>query len=154
MNSSRIATERSSSSRFARSRQTSARMFDILEPTADSCDQLPRRERLDEIVIRSALDTHDGRVVARARAEQDDRNRPRAGIGAQLADELEAIHHGHHHVGDDEIGRSAACLLEGIESVRRGLDVAEHAPEQAGDIRAQVSVVVDEQDPRRAHADR
>jgi hypothetical protein len=56
----------------------------------DAREQLARRERLDEVVVRARLEPGDLVGLGVAAGEQDDGHRERACLGAQLAGEGKA----------------------------------------------------------------
>ena len=79
-----------------------------LELGLDARDQLARRERLDQVVVGARVQPFDARLVAGARRQHDRPERRQcASVRAQRAQQLEAVQPGHHHVGQDQVGRVA-----------------------------------------------
>ena len=91
---------RNSSLRRSASRRTAgaAARLDV-----DARQQLARAERLDQVVVGSGIEPFDPRLLAGARREQDHRDVAGRGVGAQLAQEPEAVEPRHHDVGEDEV---------------------------------------------------
>ena len=71
-----------------------------------------------------------------------------AGIAAELAGDLVAVHAGQHDVEEDEPGSEVAGDLEGLAAVVGDLDVVPGELEQPGHAPGGVDVVVNDEDPR------
>jgi hypothetical protein len=107
-------------------------------------EQLHRRERLDQVVVRTRGDAVDARLLARTREQHDDRRRAQVAVRAQLAQQAKPVEVRHHHVGEHEIRRLLARELERREPVGGNVD----RPVLAQDPReviAHVGVVVDDE---------
>ena len=111
----------------------------------DAHQQLARAERLGEIVVGAPAQALDARLLAGARREQHHRHLAQPRVGAQLADQAEAVQAGHHHVGDDQVGRARARRGERGVAVGHRLHLV-LLGQQAARVLAQVGVVVGEQD--------
>ena len=81
---------------------------DLAERAADlgahACEQLARRERLGDVVVRATLEAHHAIDLLAARGHHDDRRRD---AGAQLAADLEAVDPGEHEIEQDDVGALA-----------------------------------------------
>jgi hypothetical protein len=77
---------------------------------------------------------------------EDDREPGGARIGAQLPGEHVAVHAGHEHVGDDEVGRPLSRAVERLARVGRAAHVVARDFKQRGERLAVRAVVVDDED--------
>ncbi len=76
--------------------------------------------------------------------EHDDLHVGELGTPAQLARELEAVHLGHHDVGDDAVGARHRDLLERLQARRRSLDLMAGILERLRQHRQDVGIIVDQ----------
>ena len=67
---------------------------------------------------------------------------------AQLADQRPAVHLGHHHVGDQQIGRARERARERVLAIDRRLDAVAALLEHGRDHAQDPGVVVGDQDVR------
>ena len=99
---------------------------------ADARQQLARGERLGQVVVGPGVQPLDPRLLAGAGGEQDHRQVAERRVGAQRAQQAEAVEARHHHVGEHQVGRrcagappSAACAVG--DRLDRVASVAEQA---------------------------
>ena len=116
-----------------------------LDLAVDPRDQLPRRERLHEIVVRARLEARDACLLAGAGRYQDHGDTAGGHILPERPQQFDPVAVRHHHVAQDEVGTS------GPGRVERGLAVTDylHGPvlgEKAPQVVAHVGVVVGQQD--------
>ena len=113
------------------------------EERPDARHELPRRERLDDVIVGANVESHDLIGVARPRGEHQDWY---VASGADPMRDLEAIETGKHDVEDHEIGSCTQGSCDGNLTVRRlerAMAVALNVePQKFADLR----VVVDEED--------
>ena len=120
--------------------------FDAAEHAADARQQLGRVERLDDVVVRA--DREPLELVGRQPAGRQDDHRDGGGprVLAELPRELEPVDVGHHHVGEDQVGRLPPDQVERLLTVVRDPHAepggGELDLEQPGDER----VVVDDEE--------
>ena len=108
-----------------------------LELRLDARDQLARRERLDQVVVRARVQPFDARLVAGARRQHDDRDRRQLRRSAADAPhQLEAVQRRHHHVGQDQVRRAALGRRQRRLAVADRLDLPAVARGSAGRSRA------------------
>ncbi len=112
----------------------------------DAGDELARRKRLDDVVVRACLKSFDARFFAGASRQHHHGHSRVAGVFAELAKQLEAVELRHHDVGDDQIWRPLDCGAQGLTAVRHRCDVP-RGLQQAANVLPHVRVVVGEQDP-------
>jgi hypothetical protein len=89
--------------------------FGASQESADPCGQLSDVERLDQVIVRSGIESVDAILDRIACREHEDRCPVTE--GAQPATKLESVHAGHHHVEDDHIRPGVVQLLEPLEPV-------------------------------------
>src|SRR6266849_4449229 len=107
-------------------------------------EQLARRERLHQVVVRARIEAFDRLLFSRPRGQQDDRYRRRARILTQRPDQPEAVQPWHHHIAHHHVRSGGTNRLERGEPIWRGRDLVDRR-QQPRDILAQVGVVVDHQ---------
>src|SRR5262249_31382364 len=96
--------------------------------------QFANGKGLGNVVISAELEANHLVHFLTARGQHDDRNR--GALGFELLANVEAAHPGHHHVQNDEGGRTLEGLLESLDAVERGGDLKAFELEivaQAGD---------------------
>ena len=120
-----------------------------LQHRADAGAQLAAAERLGQVVVGPGLQAGDAGILAGAGRDQDHGDAAQRGVGADRAQQLEAVEPRHHHVGEQQVGRLAPDGVERRQAVGDGFDAAGRG-EQAADVVAHVGVVVGEDDPRPA----
>jgi hypothetical protein len=120
-----------------------ARQLDV---GGDAGEQLPRRERLDEVVVGARLEPLARGLFAGPGRDQDHGEGGERGVGPDLAEQAEAVEPGHHHVGQDQVRPPPPRRLQRGLPVDHGLDV-KAAGEEPADVIAHVGVVVGEQHP-------
>ena len=113
----------------------------------DSCQQLARRERFDQVVVRPRLKPLRRRLLACTRRQHDDRHGAQRRIRPDGAQQTEAVQPRHHHVRKDQGRALATHRRERRLSVGNRLD-APVCFEQARHVLAHVRVVVGEDDAR------
>ncbi len=118
-----------------------------LQHGADAGEELARAERLRQVVVRARLEALDAGLFTGPGRDEDDREPAQRRVGADGAQQRQAVQPRHHHVGEQQIGRLAANRLERRQAVADGLDTVGRR-EQAGDVVAHVRVVVGHHDPR------
>ena len=74
-------------------------------------------EGLFEIGIRACLQSLQTVFVGGAGSNHDNRNVTDQFVGTHAATQFEAVHAGHHHVGDDEVGHQLPRLFEGFFAI-------------------------------------
>jgi hypothetical protein len=115
----------------------------------DPRDQLLAPHRLGEEIVGPGADAaHPAFMILERRHQHDRRQRGRRIALEALAD-LEAVHVRQHHVEQDEIGRARRHAGERARAVEDRFHAERLAPQQAGEKRRHVLVVVDDQDPER-----
>ena len=124
---------------------TLARDARDLQARIDPRDQFARGERLDQIVVRALLHALDARLFARARGKQHDGYGLCLGIGAEFADQPEAVQVRHHDVREHEIRRVRPRRLQCRAAVGDRFDAPARG-EQTGDVGAHVGVVIGDED--------
>ena len=111
-------------------------------------DQLPRGERLDEVVVRARLKPLDARFLACTCGQHDHRDLGRRFGRAQSRDQAEAVEVRHHDVREDHVGTMIADGGEGdlaVDGRLYGPVPGEHARQ----VFAHVGVVVHHEDTSR-----
>ncbi len=111
----------------------------------DPGQQLPRRERLGQIIVGAGAQALDLGLLAGARREEEDRDLAQRRIGTQCGQQAEAVQLRHHHVGQHQIRLQRPCRRQGGDAIRAGLDPVASRPQQPFDIVAHVGVVVRQQ---------
>jgi hypothetical protein len=111
----------------------------------DARHELPHRERLAEVVVRSELEAEDAVELVVSGSEEDDRERLRG--PAEPATELEAIHARHQDVEHRDVRQVALEGLPGLLAVRVGVDSVARAAEREPHRLADALFVVDDGDP-------
>lgn len=114
--------------------------------------QLGLCERLRDVVARAAREALEDEVLASLRREHDDRHRRAGGARADRVDHLEARHGGHLEIGDHEVRRLGHERAERLDGVLKRPDVVPRLAQRAREEVEDRRVVVDRDDPRRAHA--
>lgn len=110
--------------------------------------QLPHRERLGEVVVRTDREPHQQIGLVVPGGEHQHRHRP---DGLDPPAHLQAVEAGQHHVEDDEIRLSGAELLDRAGAVRRDLHREALGAESGGDRLGNGSFVLDHQYPALPH---
>ena len=113
------------------------------------CQQFSRSERLDEIVVRPLLQTLHLRFLSGSGGEHNDRDRFAVGIGPHFAQQTKSIQIRHHHIGHDQVRSLPPNGLQGSFTVRDRFDLIPFS-QQAGDIVADIGIVVGDEDAGRA----
>ena len=115
------------------------------EPRADACDELLGVERLDDIVVRSALEAaHDVGGVG-LRGEHDHRH---AGLGTDLRAHLDAVLAGQHEVEEHEVGFGCREDGEGLGAVSAEDRLEPLGSQYDADHFGEGGIVVNHQDAR------
>jgi hypothetical protein len=107
--------------------------------------QLAGAEGLGDVVVGTGLETEHAVLLGAERGEQDDRH---VTGKTQAAAHLEAVHPGHHHVEDQQVGAPACVLGERGGTVAGLSDVVARGEEVGHDHLADGDVVVDDQHAR------
>jgi hypothetical protein len=118
-----------------------------LHVRVDTRQQLARAEGLGQVVIGAGCHALHTALLASAGREQDDGDVARARLGAQLAQQSEAVEARHHHVRQDEIGSMLARGRERRLAVGDGQDPVALG-EQADRVLPHVGVVVGDEHAR------
>ena len=108
--------------------------------------ELLEAERLGDVVVGAEAKAADAIVLGGKRGEEDDREHRELGVGAEQAYERPAVELGHHHVGDEQIGRAGEGALVGILAVDGGLDAVAPLLEHGRDHAQDPGVVVSHED--------
>jgi hypothetical protein len=106
-------------------------------------------EGLAEVVVRAERQAVDGVLRVGARGEHDHGQAAGAGAGAQLTDQLEAVHPGHLDVADDEVRELLADAHEGLAACARPTHEQPGGLQRGREQRADHLVVLDHQDAAR-----
>jgi hypothetical protein len=112
-------------------------------------EQLARRERLDQVVVRAGIESLHARFLSGPGRQKHHRDIAELHIGADRAQQTEAVEAWHHHVGQDQVGR---LLVRGAQrrlAVGGELDLVAALLQQAAHVAPQVGIVVDLQDASR-----
>jgi hypothetical protein len=88
-----------------------------LENHLDARHQFLGAEGLGEIVVGAGADPFGAGFLAGARGDQHDGNVAQGGVRTQLAQQAEAVNHGHDDIGENDIGTAQARGIEGRGSV-------------------------------------
>src|SRR5256885_1330016 len=112
-----------------------------LQQRCDARQQLARRKGLDQVVVRARAQAFDLGLLAGPRGQHDDGNGARGLVTAQRMQQLEAVEHGHHHVGQHQVGPLA------VDAGQRGAAIAHDLHfiqrlQQLADVAAHVGVVI------------
>ena len=134
--------ERDVADRHARQRVLLARLR-AAEDGVNARRQLARVERLGQIVVGADLQADDAIDVLAAGREQNDGNDESP---PKLAQNLEAVLLGQHHIENDELVAAARRELDGACTRVMGLHLEPFAAQQLADQIAQLPVVVDDED--------
>ena len=116
----------------------------------DPCHELLTSERLDHVVVRSALEAADAFELRVARGQHQD------GDVRHLPDPLErlpAVETRHRNVEDDQVGRAGVELAQAFAPVRSVGDLVSRPLQQRAQEPTNVVVVVDDEDPGTGHHD-
>ena len=117
-----------------------------IEDAADLDDQLARRERLDQVVVRAEPQPLQPALRGRVGGDHDDRQEAEERVPAQRVEDLEAAAGGQARVEDHQVGLAAADRLQSGRAVVR----REHLVSAAGEGDLQkfdhAHVVVDDED--------
>ena len=113
--------------------------------SADAREQLPRREGLHEVVIRSGFETFEYRLLTDARGEEQDGDRLRSGVCSERPQKSNAVHARHHHIAEHQIGRTGESGGESGLAVADDLDFPVRL-EKSREVLAHVGVVIGNQD--------
>ena len=92
---------------FAQRLERAVAQLGGLQQRPDAHQELARAERLGEVVVRAFAETLEAGFLSGARRQQHDRHVAQRGVGAQLADQPEAVEVRPHDVGNDQIGSAA-----------------------------------------------
>ena len=106
-------------------------------------------ERLGDVVVAAEGEAGD-LVLQRVAGGQEQRGRVDA-VGAQPAQQPEAVHAGHHHVEDDRVRPDFAGLVQRGGAVGRGVDLETLELQTDREQLDDVGLVVDDEDPRFGH---
>ena len=106
-------------------------------------DELLEAERLHEVVV--AAEREAAHLVLGAVAGGEEQHRRAAAVGAQPPAHLEAVEVGEHHVEHDQVGPHRRDRVERLATVRGGVDLEADVPQRGVEHRAEVLLVVDEQ---------
>jgi len=112
---------------------------------ADARQELPRVERLGEVVVGPELEADDLVDVVALGGEHDDGDGRRSGRGPEPAAHLQAVDSGQHHVEQHHVEPAPAESGEAALPVARDRDVDVVPGEILGHQRAQTGVVLDEE---------
>src|SRR5262249_26578425 len=107
-------------------------------------EQFAGAEGLDQIIVRPGFHPLDARLFARASRKQNDWDGLQPLVGAQFAQQPEAVKIRHHHVGQHEVGRALTNRIQRRFSVGNGFNFVLPA-EQPPQVIAHVGVVVGQQ---------
>src|SRR5579872_3442341 len=122
-------------------------LFSDLEDGRDADQKLAGTERFDDVIVGAGAQSFDARFFARAGREQDHRRRAEIRVAANSAEQLEAVHAGHHHIRKHEIRPIAPNCIEGRISIRDRFHLVQVAQEAAKVI-PHVGVIVCHEYPR------
>ncbi len=89
------------------------------QQSADACEELARRERLRQIVVRRQLEAHYPVGLFLAAGEHDDRHRR---LGAQPASDLQAVLAGHAPIDHNQIDDLACHDVRDLATARERRD--------------------------------
>ena len=110
-------------------------------------DQLPRRERLRDVVVRAELEAEDAVDLVVAGGEHDDGQRA---VGADAPAHLDAVDlAGQAEVEDRQLGPAGAHVVETLLTRGRLVHAEAGVPEVEVDQVRDVRIVLDEHDRRR-----
>ena len=118
-----------------------------LDMAGDTGEQLAGAERLGQIIVGPGPQALDLRLLAGPRGQQNDRDVAQRRIGAQALQKIDAVHHRHHDVAQDEIVPGVRERRERRLSVGDRGNVVPGA-QQAREIVPHVRVIVRHQNPR------
>jgi hypothetical protein len=126
----------------------------LRQARADTRAQDVRVERLGQVIVGAHLDALDDAVGVVERGDQDHRqvHESRIGVGAQVLQQLEAVHLRHHDVEQHQVVRRGLEHRQRIAAVDRGLDRVALALQAAREHVAVHFVVVHDEHARRVGA--
>jgi hypothetical protein len=107
-------------------------------------EELPRGERLGDIVISTDLQADDLVYLAVLCREHDDRH---LGLQADLPAHLRAGEPRQHEIEQDQVGASLLEQVDGEDPVTRDLDLIALAPQHEGQRLGERLLVLDDQKP-------
>lgn len=119
-----------------------------LDRALDPDLQFLQIKRLDQHAVAAGAEDFDFGFEIVDRGESDDGNEHRAGQPAQLADHLDAVHLGHHDVGEDHAGFFRRGQLKAFAAVGRDGNVEITLLQKIHDDAANGDIVFDDQNPR------
>src|SRR5688500_18010612 len=118
------------------------------ENRLNSCKNLRDAEGLRAIIIRTKPDARNRVGFRPARAESQQRHL--LAFGAELLEDGVAGHSRKHEIEHDEIGVPVAGHLQSLQAILDSIDVVPFGLEAACESEREISVVLDDQDPRHA----
>ncbi len=119
------------------------------EPGFHTSQQLTRGEGFDDVVIGPGAQTFGRGFLTGPRRKQHDGKLLGRLARADCVQQSEAVHDGHHDIGNDEIRHLLPNAIQGGGAIRRGLNLPAGAQEPA-QIAAHIGVVIDYQKARAA----
>ena len=86
---------------------------------SDSCGHLLGGERLDQVVVSAAFEAEDAVRYGTLARDQDDRQRPRTVVRADLTQDLEPVQHGHVDIKQHHRKFLVLDGLDGLDPIAR-----------------------------------
>jgi hypothetical protein len=114
---------------------------DVLDPV----EQRPRIEGLLQDVCHAELPGISFRLLRRCGGHHHDGNRGRPGPGPQVTDELDAVHLGHHHIGQDDVRLDCGQARQRLAAVGGLVDAESRLLEHAGVEAAEIAGIFDDE---------
>ncbi len=122
-----------------------AAKFSQLEMHFHAGDQFPGRKRLNEVIVRSSLQSFESRLLTRACGEQDDRCAGKCGVIPYGPQQAEPIELRHHDIGQEQRWSKESRGLQCLSAIRNGMHFVA-AIQQVSEVFAHVGVVVCDDD--------